>query len=212
MTILLMIFLGLVLAPSPAKACSSCAVHYPWIHSFPTDAELEKATIDFLEQYYADNLHENKASSILAMWFYKLKNPGVAEQYNTFEVIISFKEQPTEGDETTTNYHYTSLSYCEDRGFYFWPYLMGSFTHREGLEAYLEEYVIRLPLYSENVELVELKDLSLGYMQPQSPRERLIPRPKLFVLTVAFVALNMVLVTSTVRATKRKLKLKRQKG
>ncbi len=206
--IIFMILITPALVPSAAQACSGCAVFYPWMHRFPTGDELKGATVKFIDNYYADKLKNSQEGSITKMWYLKIENPETGGQRNTFEVILCFKEVFNKNGVRTASYHYTTISYCEDRGFYFWPYLMGSFQHGDELDAYIEEYVIRQSYGSKDVERVVLKDLNFISIQPQEP---LFSGSKMFALTAIFIALNLVLVKLTVSSSMRKINIRRQR-
>ena len=206
--IILMILVTSALVPSATHACSGCAVFYPWMHRFPTGDELEMATVDFVNNYHADKLKNNQEATITEMWYLKIENPGAGGQTNTYEVILCYKEEFNSNGEETASYHFTSISYCEDRGFYFWPYLMGSFAHEYEMDSYIEEYVIRQSQSSKVVERVVLKNLKFTSPQPQEP---LFSGPKMFALTAIFIALNLVLVKFTLSSSKRKINTRRQR-
>lgn len=192
---------------STAMACSGCEVHYPWMHRLPTAGELEAATLDFVEDYHAAALENKQDVAIAHIWYLTIANPGITEQHDTFDVIACLKADMGNATHKTTAYHYTTLSYCVNDGFYFWPHLHGSFMQREDMERYLEEYIIRRPLDDHHVELVKYEGQLLTNQQSL---KTLLSVDRNFALSAVFITMNVALVTYTVKASLRRAKLQKR--
>ena len=184
--LLLLIFASL---PAPALSCGGCAANYPFMHEFPNDQELAAATAKFVEEYSAKRMQKYDDITITETWFVKLERPGIEEQYNTIEVILGFQDEAIVADETITGYHYTMIAYAEDEGFYFWPYAVASFSTREQLDNYLQEFVI------ETIKNQQVVETSLAATQDQhsSGTARII-------LLALLVVLGAILLILTVKA------------
>lgn len=139
--VLILIIITVPLLPA-ALACGGCEVNYPFLHSFPSEEELAQATAHFFEEYSANMLQRYEQIKIEDKWHIKLEKPGIKDEYDTIEVILCFKEELTDNGITRVGYHFTMLAEDAEGGYYFWPYSMGSFEQREGLDAYIEEYVV----------------------------------------------------------------------
>lgn len=142
--------------PAAVEACSACESYYPWMHQLPGEDELESATADFFERYLAELDSEmSETVSTIEVWYLEIIYPGVEEIYDVYEVILCFKVELNEGGKSWAEYRYTVLQYTTEKGYHFNLYLTGFFDSKAELEAYLETYVIRLPLSSERVRLTE---------------------------------------------------------
>lgn len=191
--ILLFLFM-LALTPTTALACGGCSEdHYPWMHNFPTDEELNAATTKFKQEYVSQI---NEDFTITEMWYLKMERPGNEEQDGTIDVILGFKEELNEAGVLTSKYHYTSISYAEDEGFFFWPYTMGSFDSREKLDGYIEEYIVGNPQSKQVVSPVV--PVNLNSLQQSSGISGI------FVLQALLAAFGMIFVTLTIRKKMKK--------
>ena len=138
-------------------------------------------------------LDKQREVSIGEKWHIKLEKPGIEEQYNIIEVILCFKEELNDAGTAQTSYHYTMLAYNEEKGYFFWPYSMGFFPHREELDAYIEEYVIRR---LKNQRVVQLPG-------PDSPE---VGKTKVSwgIIKALFILLSLTLVSFRIKAKKGK--------
>ncbi len=187
---LLCVAVSLALLQPAALACSGCAFNYPWLHSFPTDEELAQATAEFFREYATRQAGSGAAFGWTDYWHLRLERPGVEEQYKIVEVILCFKEEPAAGSATgSASYHFTTLAFDREKGYFFWPHSMGSFDDRGKLEAYLDEYVInRLAA----TEVREAGKPAAAAPPRQTPGNELL-------LVLLAVVLGVLLLTSRAR-------------
>jgi hypothetical protein len=127
------------------------------LHSFPTAGEITESKVKFVEEYTASMPQEYRDVTIADTWHIKLKRPGIEQQDSVVDVILCYKEEINKGGVKSTNYHYTMIAYDKSRGFFFWPYSMGSFASREKLDTFLREHLIER---SDNLQIVEAGNLA----------------------------------------------------
>lgn len=146
-----------------ANACGACEEYHPWIHHPPTEEELNSAVTNFKNDFI-DSLEavDPETITVAEIWYFRVHEASYKEKYDTYEYILCLGIAGLYSPEET-DYFYTSLAKSENNSFYFRPAALGPYNSREELNSYLESYIFRKPLDSNNIEQVEWINLPEQY-------------------------------------------------
>jgi len=187
---LALLLLYLPLVPITASACGSCEEYHPWIHEQPAEKELTALIGTFISDFYESSLYKDKGySHMVEMWYFEIYRPGYEEQYDIYEYILCFGIQDHGTNREKVDYYYTTMTHAEDETLYFRSEPLGPYASRNGLNNYLESFIIRKALEEDLIKEFEVE--TAGLASPRSGAMDWLGRPVIISAVLAFIALNV---------------------